>query len=153
MSDPADVLSEAELTAKAAQFLASLDMNKKTDVGLRDYKGKVVLIFMKPETYVVLEPQMAFTVAEQMARAAHRARFPEERMPDDFSYLAQQIKQRLTDDMRDRLQIRIAKMLPSILERKDLIYASKQLIDTVFSALDAESYTKLDPKGGVKYDA
>jgi hypothetical protein len=55
-----------------------------------------------------------------MARSAHRARFPDEKMPDDFSYLAQQIKQRLTDDMRDRLQIRIATMLPSLLERKDL---------------------------------
>lgn len=147
-----DALSDAELTAKAQEFLASLDMDKKSDVGLRDYKGKVVLIFMKPEPYVVFEPQMAFHIAEQMARAAHRARFPGDRMPDDFSYLAQQIKQRLTDDMRDRLQIRVAKMLPNLLERKDLVYASKQLIDTIFSALDNESYTKLDPRGGIKYD-
>ncbi len=148
-----DQLSDVELQAKAQEFLASLNLDKKSDVGLRDYKGKVVLIFMKPEPYVVFEPQMAFTIAEQLARAAHRARFPEERMPDDFSYLAQQIKQRLTDDMHDRLQIRIAKMLPSLLERKNLTYMSKQIIDTVFSAIDSESYTKLDPRGGVKYDA
>jgi hypothetical protein len=42
-------------------------------------------------------------------------------------------------------------MLPSLLERKDLNYISKQLIDTIFSALDDESYTRLEPRGGVKY--
>lgn len=137
----------------AARFLASLDLNAKTDVGLRDYKGKVVMIFPKHTDHVVFDPQQSWAIAEQLARAAHKARFPDDRIPDDFSYLAQQVKQRLTEDMRDRLQIRIATMLPSLLEKKDIAYISRALIDTVFSALDAESYTKLDPKGGVKYDA
>jgi hypothetical protein len=129
-----------------------IDLGKKTDVGIAVIKGRVVLWWRQPMQEIVFEPQNAFDVAEALARQAHRARFPDEKMPEDFSYLAQQVKQRLTEDMRDRLQVRIATMLPSLLERKDLAYISRQLIDTIFSALDVESYTRLEPRGGVKYN-
>lgn len=146
-------MSEADpLAVQAAQFLASLDMDKNTDIGMRDYKGKVVIVLAKPEQYLVMIPQQAFNVAEQMARCAHKARFPDEAIPDDFNYLAQQVRQRLTEDMRDRLMLRIRAMLPSLLESKDLNYISAQLIDTVFAALDSHSYTALEPKGGIKYN-
>jgi hypothetical protein len=56
-----------------------------------------------PKQAVIFDPQQAWMIAEHMARCAHKARFPDERIPDDFSYLANQIKARLTDDLRDRL--------------------------------------------------
>lgn len=128
-----------------------IDMDRVTNVGISPVKGKVVIWWHEPQREIVFEPQHAFTFAEHLARGAHRARFPDQPISEDFSYLAQQVKQRLTEDMRDRLQIRIATMLPSLLEKKDLAYASKQIVDTIFSALDAESYTALEPRGGVKY--
>lgn len=128
-----------------------VNLNESVDIALKDFKGKVIMLFPRAIPHVVFEPQSAFNIAEQLARCAHAARFPGERLPNDFSYLANQVKQRLTEDMRDRIQIRIATMLPSLLERKDLNYIAKQLIDTIFSALDDESYTRLEPRGGVKY--
>lgn len=129
----------------------AVNLNESVDIALNAVKGRVVMLFPKPVPHVVFEPQNAFNVAEQLARYAHKARFPNEKLPEDFSYLAQQLKQRLTDDMRDRLLIRIRSMLPSLLERKDLNYAAASIVDTIFSALDTESYTKLEPKGGAAF--
>lgn len=117
---------------------APLNLNEKVDVALNDVQGKVVMHWHEPRDTIVFDPQSAFTFAEHMARAAHRAKFPGDRLPEDFSYLAQQIKQRLTNDMRDRLVIRMRTMLPSLLERKDLNYAALQIVDTIFAAVDAE---------------
>lgn len=122
-------------------------LDDNVDISMRDHGGKVYMEWHKPVTRIVFDPQNAFNLAEHLARAAHKARFPGEKMPNDFSYLAQQIKQRLTDDMRDRLALRVRSMLPSLLA-KDMNYASLQIVDTIFSALDAESYTRLDPRGG-----
>lgn len=130
-----------------------IDISKGTDVGIASIKGKVVLWWRKPQTEISFEPQNAFEFAEHLARCAHATRFPGERIPEDFHYLAQQIKQRLTEDIRDRLIVRIGTMLPSLLEKKDLTYLATQVVDTIFSAIDNESYTKLRPAGGPKYDA
>lgn len=120
------------MTSEATQ----LDGN--VEIALRSHEGKVILQWHKPVTRIIFEPQNAFTLAENLARAAHTARFPGERLPEDFSYLAQQVKQRLTDQMRDKLVIRVRAMLPSLLERKDLNYISLQIVDTIFAAVDAE---------------
>lgn len=120
-----------------------LNMTENVDIALNDHKGKVIMLFPRPVPHIVFEPQGAFNVAENLARCAHKARFPGESLPEDFSYLAQQVKQRLTDEMRDRLVVRVRSMLPSLLERKDLNYVSLQLVDTIFSALDTEGEFKL----------
>lgn len=130
-----------------------VNLNESLDIALNAVKGKVVMLFPRHVPHVVFDPQNAFSFAEQLARTAHRAAFPNEKLPDDFSYLAQQLKQRLTDDMRDRLLVRIRSMLPSLMEKKDLNYASAQIVDTIFSALDTESFTKLDPKGSTRFTA
>lgn len=117
---------------------APLNLNEKVQIALNDVQGKVVMHWHRPRDTIVFDPQSAFTFAEQLARAAHRAQFPGDRMPEDFSYLAQQIKQRLTEEMRDRLVFRVRSMLPSLLERKDLNYTALQLVDTIFAAVDAE---------------
>lgn len=115
-----------------------INMEESVDIALKDVHGKVVMHWYKLRDRIVFEPQAAFNFAEQLARCAHRARFPGERIPDDFSYLAGQIKQRLTEEMRGRLVARMRVMLPSALESKDLAYVSRQIVDTIFSALDDE---------------
>jgi hypothetical protein len=113
-----------------------INLNENVDVALRDVQGKVVMLFPKPVPHIVFDPQVAFNLAEHIARCAHKAKFPSERIPNDFSYLAQQVKQRLTEEMRDRLVVRMRTMLPSALESKDLGYVSRQIVDTIFSAID-----------------
>lgn len=121
-----------------------LDVNENVDVAMKVHQGKVLMTWSAPRAHIFFEPQAAFELAEHMARAAHRAKYPGEQMPEDFSYLAQQIKQRLTDDMRDRLVVRVRTALPSLLEKhKDLNYVARQLVDTIFSALDDQGYYKL----------
>lgn len=120
-----------------------IDLNEKVDIGLGVLSGKVAMQWGTPRSHIVFEPQNAFEFAEHLARAAHRARFPGDRMPDDFSYLAQQVRERLTQELRDRLAVRVRTMLPSLLERKDMNYASIKIVDVIFSALDPESGTRL----------
>jgi hypothetical protein len=120
-----------------------INMTESVDIALKEHQGKVVMHWYQPRNAMVFEPDSAFAFAEHLARAAHRAKFPGERMPEDFSYLAQQVKQRLTDEMRDRLAVRVRTALPSLLERKDLNYAAVQIVDSIFSALDDQGFYKL----------
>lgn len=120
-----------------------LDPNENVDVAMKVAAGKVLMSWQGPREHIFFEAQAAFNFAEHTARAAHRARFPEDKMPEDFSYLAQQIKQRLTDEMRDRLVIRVRTSLPSLLQNKDLNYVARQVVDTIFAALDDQGYYKL----------
>lgn len=122
---------------------APVNMTESVDIALKTHQGKVVMHWHRMRDSMVFEPDSAFQFAEHLARAAHRAKYPGERMPEDFSYLAQQIKQRLTDEMRDRLAIRVRTTLPSLLERKDLNYVATQIVDTIFAALDDQGYYKL----------
>jgi hypothetical protein len=115
-----------------------INLEENVDIALNDVQGKVVMMFHRPVPHVVFDPQAAFGLAENLARCAHKAKFPGERIPDDFSYLAQQVKQRLTEQMRDRMIARVHTMLPSALETKDLGYVSRQIVDTIFSAIDDE---------------
>jgi len=120
-----------------------LNPQENVDLAFKVVQGKVLLTWYGARDHIFFEPQAAFEFAEHMARAAHRARFPGERLPEDWSYLAQQIKQRLTDEMRDRLAVRVRTALPSLLERKDLNYVATQLVDTIFAALDDQGHYKL----------
>ena len=120
-----------------------LNPQENVDLAFKVVQGKVLVHWHGPRDNIFFEPQSAFDFAEHLARTAHKAKFPGQPVPEDFSYLAQQIKQRLTDEMRDRLAVRVRTALPSLLERKDLNYVAKQIVDSIFSALDDQSYYKL----------
>lgn len=120
-----------------------INMQESIDIALKEHQGKVIMHWHQPRDAMVFAPDSAFEFAEALARAAHKAKFPGERVPEDFSYLAQQVKQRLTDEMRDRLAVRVRAALPSLLERKDLNYAAVQIVDSIFSALDDQGFYKL----------
>lgn len=124
-----------------------INLGENLEIGFGIAQGKVIMNWATPRTEIVFVPESAFSFGEEIARMAYKARYPDQKLPSDFSYLAQQLKQRLTDDMRNRLLHRVATMLPSLLEKRDLSYAAAQIVDTLFAALDTESYTRIDPQG------
>ena len=108
----------------------------KTSIAIKDHGGKVILEFPNPVTWIALDPQNAFEIAEATARAAHTAKFGKA-PPDDRSYLAQQVRARLTDELRDRMVVRVRVMLPSLLDNsRSLDYVARQVVDQIFSEVD-----------------
>lgn len=111
------------------------------DLGLAVVGGKVVMKLIPepgkpvPEV-VVFDPQNAFDFGEQLARSAHSAKFPGER-PPDRQYLAQQIRARVTEQIREFLVGRAAMMLHSQREKKTVSNQklAVQLVDQLLSAL------------------
>ena len=76
---------------------------------------------------------MCSAFAEALARVAHKVRFGEE-APTDASYLAQQIKSRLTEQMRDKMVTRVALMLTGMIRQdKTHGYMALQIVDSIFS--------------------
>ena len=107
----------------------------KTHVMVGDEHGQVFLRFPQPMQVLVLDPQNAFTIAEAVARSAHKARFGVD-APTDQSYLAQQVKDRLTDEMRDRMIARVTLLLNNAkTEPKTPGYWAMQIVDSVFNAV------------------
>ena len=88
-----------------------------TDVAIGVVEGKVVAKWNEPTTQIVFDAQNAFQIGEALARAAHEARFGE-KVPSDMSYLQQQIKARVTEELRDKLVTRVAHIIRSTQERK-----------------------------------
>lgn len=80
------------------------------DVAIGVVDGKVVAKWHQPTTTIVFEPQAAFQIGEAMARAAHAARFPGDKL-DDRSYIAQQVRSRNIEDIRVRVINRVSIML------------------------------------------
>lgn len=107
------------------------------DIDIRD--GAVVLKLSStgvPEVPIALSPQIAFELGEKLARAAHQARYGEPIQTDE-SYLAQQIRQRTTEQYRAFLIRRIEIMLNSMRENKVFtnVKLAQELVDTVLTKL------------------
>ena len=81
-----------------------------------------------PPITIPMDPQAAFEGAEQLARAAHMARYGKPAQSDD-SYLKEQIRARLTDQMRDWLCNRLTIMLKTI--RHSPEYSDRRLAETM----------------------
>lgn len=95
--------------------------------------GRVVLRFKEPMNFVAFDPQNAFRIGEAIAREAHRVKFGEG-PPSDGSYIASQVKARITEELRDRLVTRVAVMLPSLLlANKSHGYLAMTIVDTVLA--------------------
>lgn len=87
-----------------------------------------------PTMPISVDPQAAFELGEQLARAAHQARFGEP-LKSDQSYLLEQIQKRVSEDMRTFLAQRLAVMLTSLRENKawsnDRL--ALELVDTILT--------------------
>lgn len=66
-----------------------------------------------PSLPVTLEPQAACEFAEKVARAAHVARYGKP-LQSDMGYLQQEIKSKVTDQLRDFLVTRVTHMLRNL---------------------------------------
>lgn len=90
----------------------------KTEVGLAVIQREVVMKFPQPMEFVVFGAENARLFSENLARAAYEAHYgmaPPEHMQ---SVLAQEIRDRITDQMRDRMIARFALVVPGMLEKK-----------------------------------
>lgn len=79
--------------------MADPSVNVDVAIGVQD--GKVVAQWHQPTHCIVFDPQNAFAIGEALARAAHQARFPGEKIPDG-NYIAAQVRARHLDDIRTR---------------------------------------------------
>jgi hypothetical protein len=103
------------------------------DVAIGIHEGKVVIHWHQPMTHISFDPQNAFEFGEQMARVAHKARFGTD-APSDGSYLAQQVRQRLTEDLRNRMVMRAMHVIRSLQESgRSPDFVAKELVDTIFA--------------------
>jgi len=107
--------------------------DKSTNIAIGIHNGKVVIHWHQPTTQISFDPQNAFEFGEQMARTAHKARFGED-APSDGSYLAQQVRQRLTEDLRDRMVTRVVHIIRSQQERKKSpADVARSVVDVIFA--------------------
>ena len=113
------------------------ELDKNIDIALGIGDGnKVVMHWHEPIRLISFTPQRAFELAEAIARQAHRAHFGED-VQGDGSYLGQQIKARLTEELRDKMVARIALMLTSMTNQgKTHGYMALQIVDTIFAEVD-----------------
>ena len=83
------------------------------DVAIGVVEGKVVAKWPDPITQIEFDPQNAYQIGEALARAAHEARYGAKPESDE-SYIAGQVRSRVTEDLRVKMVQRIALMLGSM---------------------------------------
>lgn len=89
-----------------------------------------------PPLTITVDPQAAFEQGEMLARAAHAARFGQA-PASDAAYLQEQIRSRVTDQLRGFMINRIGVMLNSL--RTNKAYSNEKLsatlVDTILTKL------------------
>ncbi len=105
----------------------------KTDLMIGEEHGKVFIRYPQPVEVVVMEPANAFNIGEAIARAAHKAKFGVD-APTDKSYIAEQVRLRVTEDMRDRKIARVSIMVNNAMNKeKTPGYWAAQIVDTLLA--------------------
>lgn len=104
---------------------------------VQDRKGAVIMRLATEGAQpieITVEPQAAFEIGEQLARAAHTARFGEP-LQSDMSYLQDQIRERVTEDYRMFLVRRISVMLNSLRDNPGWSNGrlAAELVDTILT--------------------
>jgi len=102
-----------------------------TTLAVKAEGGHVLLVFPTPAVWVQLDPQTAFHAGEAIARAAHEAHYGHAPATDE-SYIASQIKSRITEDLRDRMVRRVVVMMGSI-QRKSAADQARMIVDTILA--------------------
>lgn len=105
-----------------------------TELAVKCEGHHVILRFPRPVAWVLLEPEVAYHAGEAIARAAHEARHGT--VPDDATYIASQVRARVTEDLRNLLVARVALMLPSLRQNNQTDgYVAMQVVDTVLAQI------------------
>lgn len=109
------------------------ESQSNVDIALGVQEGRVVMRWHEPTTIIQFDPQNAFELGEAIARAAHEARFGEV-APADGSYIANQVRARITGEIHDRLVIRASLMLNSLRSSKQTNgEVALQLVDVILA--------------------
>lgn len=77
---------------------------------------KVVMQWQEPTNRIEFDHENAFEFGELLARKAHEAKFGT--VPTDLNYLAAQVKARVTDQLRERMIMKAAFDMRSLVEQK-----------------------------------
>lgn len=89
----------------------------ETQMGIACIQGKVVLKFPQPMEHVALGAENARFIAEAIGRAAYEAHYGKAPPDDMRSALAQQIRDNITDELRDRMIARFTLVVPSMVNQ------------------------------------
>ena len=109
-------------------------LGNQIHVAVGDRNGKVLLAFDRPVQNWVLDPQNAFQIGEAIARAAHTARFGQAPLKTDGPYIAEQVKARVTDEIRTRMVLQAGFALRSMLDQGHKPdYMARELVDRILS--------------------
>lgn len=109
------------------------DKPASVDVALGIHDGKIVMTWRTPTSIITFDPENAFQLAEAIARSAHEAKFGKV-VQTDKSYLAQQIKYRVTDEIRGRMVLEAGFSLKKMLEQdRGPDYIAKEIVDRILS--------------------
>ena len=90
----------------------------KTQIGWKVIGKEVVLVFPQPMEVLTFGSENARQFAEIMGRCAYEAHYGKPAPDDMKSMIAQDIRDRLTDELRDRMIARIALIMPQMMEKK-----------------------------------
>lgn len=94
-------------------------MSDSIDVAVGVVEGKVVIKWHEPVTEITFDANNAYTVGEAMARAAHEAHFgAKANVGADRSFIAEQIKMRVTDELRQKMILKAATIVRSMQDQK-----------------------------------
>lgn len=104
------------------------------ETAIKAQDGKVVMMYHRPVSLILFDPQNALELAHMMARCSYEARYGKPPADEGHQFLAQQVRKQITREMRERLVMRVKLMLTSLQEqhrRPD--YIATQVVDTVLS--------------------
>lgn len=107
-----------------------------TEMILALEEGRVIIRFKEPKLWVAFDAKNAMAVSGRMARMAYEAHTGQP--APDANAMERVVQSKLTEQMRDRMIARVALMLPNLLEKgKTPGYIAMQIVDSIFSAVDA----------------
>jgi len=109
-------------------------------IAVKAQGGSVIFVMPGAVDFVQLDAQTAFNFAEATARAAHEARFGRP-PPDgaDRSYLAGQVRARLTEQFHARM-VRRASLMMNRLAAHNVTpaKAAADIVDAIFAEVDRQ---------------
>ena len=104
------------------------------DIAMKVHGGKVSMMYHQPVREVAFEPQNALNFAHMMARYSYEATHGHPPQDEGHQLLAQQVRKKVTKEVRETLVNRVKLMLRSLNEQhRHPDYIATQLVDTVLS--------------------
>lgn len=88
-----------------------------TQIGIACIDKHVVMKFPQKMEYIAMKAENARFIAEAIGRAAYEAHYGKAAPDDMRSALLHDVREKLTDEMRDKMIARFSMVMPSMLEQ------------------------------------